>query len=330
MMSGDLTYRVFRDDDLPGVLRLWAEDSGWGALTAETWRQWYVDTPYGSALTLVALDEAGEVVAQEVLMPARLAVGDREVPALRLSAPILRRGLRQGTLFDGDHPALALYARARAVAADRGYAVVYMLPERSWLPVLRALPRLLPTVPALAVAEYPCVAAPLAESGRAAASRDGLRAYRVREFGAEYQTLWEAARRDFPITCGVARHPERLRFRHASNIVLEVQSARGTLVGFAVVKVRGALLQDVLARAPDELADVIAVALRWLASERSEFAETRPRQLIAMDMPVLRPALRAAGFEPLDHHFAFACGTLDVAIPATAIAPDTWYLTPGD
>ncbi len=37
-LKGAVTYRLFRESDLPGVLRLWETASGWGALTADTWK----------------------------------------------------------------------------------------------------------------------------------------------------------------------------------------------------------------------------------------------------------------------------------------------------
>jgi hypothetical protein len=328
-VTAELIYRQCRDEDLPGVLRLWAEDSGWGALTPETWRQWYVETPCGAALTMVAVDQAGEVVAQEVFMPVHLVVGEREVRALRVSAPILRKELRRAVL-DPTHPALVLVERAMSLAAESDYAVAYALPEPAWLPALRAAPRILPSIPRLAVADYPCVAATLEEPRSAAVDRAGLRVERMRDFGAEYDAFWESARRAFPIRCGVARRAERLRFRHGQHILLEMRGRGGALAGFAVIKVRNALLQDVLARTPADLTDVIGAALTWLAGSDGELAQSGAPQLKAMETPALRAALRALGFEPTGHRFAFAGGALDPTIPTDQIAPDRWYLTPGD
>ncbi len=38
-MSAAITYRPFQEKDLPGLLRLWEEESGWGALTPEQWHK---------------------------------------------------------------------------------------------------------------------------------------------------------------------------------------------------------------------------------------------------------------------------------------------------
>ena len=96
-MQDQLTYRLFEDADLPGVLRLW-DEAGWGTLTPEQWREWFVDGPQGPSLVTVAIDERGEVVAQEVFAPSRAVVRGREIRALRLSAPILREQIRGESL----------------------------------------------------------------------------------------------------------------------------------------------------------------------------------------------------------------------------------------
>src|ERR1044071_6194688 len=101
-MREQLTYRLFEDDDLPGLLRLW-EEAGWGTLAPEQWRAWFVDGPPGPSLVTAGVDGRGEVAAQEMFAPSRAVVGGREVRALRVSAPIVREALRGGSLRDGAH-----------------------------------------------------------------------------------------------------------------------------------------------------------------------------------------------------------------------------------
>src|ERR1044072_6653543 len=139
-MHEQLTYRLFDDGDLPGLLRLW-EEAGWGMLTPEQWREWFVDGPQGPSLVTVAIDEQGEVAAQEVFAPSRAVVGGREVRALRFSAPIVRERLGGSSFRDGTHPVFGLFKAAEAVAAERGVAVGYRLPEHGWLPIFRLAPR---------------------------------------------------------------------------------------------------------------------------------------------------------------------------------------------
>ncbi|HEV2763433.1 MAG TPA: hypothetical protein VGV38_10695, partial [Pyrinomonadaceae bacterium] len=139
-MSERLTYRLFEERDLPSLLRLW-EGAGWGALTPEQWRSWFVETPNGQALVVVAVDASGEVVAQEMFMPSRVWTEGREVRALRFSAPILNKELRGESLRRAEHPTVELYKVAAREAARAGFSVVYSLPEYAWLPVFRLAER---------------------------------------------------------------------------------------------------------------------------------------------------------------------------------------------
>jgi len=203
-MQEQLTYRLFEDEDLPGLLRLW-EEAGWGTLTPEQWREWFVDGPQGPSLVTVAIDERGEVVAQEVFAPSRAVVGGCEVSALRFSAPIVRKGLRGGSLRDNAHPVVGLFKAAEAAATERGFSVVYSLPEHAWLPIFRIAPRF--GIRPFAQAAYSCAALPLeaAQAPEIELATRGFVARGVTEFGEEYEHLWREAKESFPIDCGVVR-----------------------------------------------------------------------------------------------------------------------------
>jgi hypothetical protein len=329
-MSGRLTYRPFEERDLPGLLRLW-EGAGWGTLTAEQWREWFVETPNGPCLIVVAEDSAGEIAAQEIFTPARLAVGGREVMGLRFSAPILRADLRGESLRRGEHPIIGLYKAAACEAARRGFAVVYSLPEHGWLPIFRLVPKF--GIPPFAEATYPCAALSLEGSAveTAVATSEGLEAGPVAEFGAEYVELWEGARSSVPVECGVVRDPHWLRFRNGGRLALEVRDSRdGSLVGYTATKRQTGLLADALARTPEELAGVIGETARWLARERGRLAPGGLTHLKAMRTPALAPALDALGFEPTDFKFAFTCNTFGPALATADVAPERWYVMPGD
>lgn len=337
-MAGHLTYRLYREDDLPGLLRLWEEETDWGVLTPEMWRQWYVDTPHGPCLVVVAVDENGDIAGQEVFTPSRVIVGDRQVHALRLSAPILRKDLRRASILSMNHPVIGLYIAGMNAAVERGYGLVYALPEYTWLPFFQRLPRFA-DIDSLSFAskknlyaKYACVASPIAPvipdtSGEASKFSARL----VTDFGAEYEALWQSARNTFPITCGVVRHPKWLRYKNTGHIALEVRDTRdNTLIGYTATKKQTCLLVDILARRPADLTPVLAATLNWLATEQADTGVGGMDCLKVMETPMLRPALRALDFAPVDYKFAFVCDPLDSCLPLEAIAPERWYITPGD
>lgn len=328
-MHEQLTYRLFEDEDLPGLLHLW-EEAGWGTLTPEQWREWFVDGPQGPSLVTVGIDGRGEVAAQEVFAPSRAVVGGREVRALRFSAPIVREGLRGGSLRDGAHPVFGLFKAAEAAAAERGFSVVYSLPEHGWLPIFRVATRygILP----FAQAAYSCAVLPIAaaESAPVELAALGLVARGVDEFSEEYEQLWREAKESFPIDCGVVRDTAWLRFRNSGRIAVEVRErTSGRLVGYSATKKQTGLLADLLARERGELKNVIAATLRWLNDERS----TLPSDLThlkVMHTPPLAPAIEALGFTPIDYRFGFTCKAFDPALTLADVAPERWYILPGD
>ena len=329
-MREQLTYRLFEEGDLPGLLRLW-EEAGWGTLAPEQWRAWFVDGPQGPSLVTVGVDGRGEVAAQEMFAPSRAVMGGREVRALRLSAPIVSERLRGESLNNGAHPVFGLLRVAEAEAAARGFSVVYSLPEHAWLPVFRRLPRF--GLRPFAEAAYACASLPL-EAARAPEVERAARGFEARgvaEFGDEYDQLWQEARGSFPIDCGVVRDPGWLRFRNSGRIAVEVRErANGQLAGYSATKRQTGLLADVLAREPGSLKNVLAATLRWLDAERPAAVPAQLTHLKVMRTPALAPALDALGFETNDYKFAFTCNTCDPALTPDDVAPDRWYILPGD
>lgn len=314
-MTQQLTYRPYQPDDLPGLLRLWEQETGWGSLSAETWRQW-METPYGPCLVMVAHDAEHGVVAQEVFTPTLVAAGGREVPAFRLSAPILSRSLRKASLRDLKHPVLELFVASLEEARQRGYGLFYALPDRAWVSVFR-LHASFPT------AELPCAAPP---EGLTAMDRN-LVVAPVTEFGTEFETLWEAAAAANPFVC-VVRRPDWLRYRNDDHLVLGVRrSGQGALVGYASVKRRTGLLMDLLTAHPDDVAPVLSAVCVWL---REAQAGTPAAALQVMETPLLAPALCALGFEPVDYKFGFIVGALHADVPPEAASTERWWIMPGD
>lgn len=326
--TGRLTYRLFEADDLAGVLQLWERESGWGTLTAETWRKWYVETPYGPCIVAVAADEEGEILGQLVFTPAMVTIDGTMVKGLRLSAPVLAPRLRGTARSILDHPVARLYRVGIEEARARGHSVVYAFTQSAWLSFFRSGVRM--GLPPFADAEYPCLARPFAPPPPASLSR-GCVASRITQFGEEFHALWETARTSFPIHCGVVRKPGWLDYKNSSHLTLEVRDPEdGVLVGYSAMRARDGLLMDILARRPAHLTTVLAATLEWLASRSGDPSLGGVDTLKAMASPQLERALNTLGFEPVDYLFAFVCNPLEAELALEEIAPERWYLTPGD
>jgi hypothetical protein len=86
---------------------------------------------------------------------------------------------------------------------------------------------------------------------------------------------------------------------------------------------------DLLAREPGGLKNVLAATLRLLDAERASLPAGLTH-LKVMRTPALGPALDALGFESDAYRFAFTCNTFDPALTLNDIAPERWYILPGD
>jgi len=149
-------------------------------------------------------------------------------------------------------------------------------------------------------------------------------------YGPEYDDLWATALDRFSIACGVVRSPASVRYKHGGNLVVEVRAAGDdALVGYAAVKRQTSLLVDLLARSPADLSAVLGATRDWLALAPDGIA-LKKTGLKAMETPVLSSTLETLGFTPVDYRFAFVCTPLDPSISADAVAPERWYIMPGD
>lgn len=325
----DLSYRVFQEEDLPGLLSLW-EEAGWGSLSPRQWREWFLEGPQGPCLIAVAVDRHGEVAGQEVFAPSRVSVAGREVRALRFSAPILRKEFRGESLRRSTHPVFGLYKAALAAARESGFEIVYSLPEHALLPIFRLFGPF--GMPGFDATTFGCVQLPLeppALSGLASFARS-VEALPVARFGEDHEELWHSARQSFPIACGVVRDAAWLTFRNSGRFALEIRDAvDGSLVGYSATKRQTGLLADLLARRPEHLTAVIAATAVWLEAQRRRGKLGDVAHLKAMRTPALAPALQALGFEPIDYKFAFACSILN-GVSGPGAAPAHWYVMPGD
>lgn len=333
--TAPLTFRLATAADVPALDALWADDAGWGGLTAAQWRSWYVDTPYGECPVAVAVDADGSAVGQLAFTPARVLVDGAEVPALRLSAPILRRDLRR-TLLDATHPVIGMYDAVVHDAVRRGVALVYALPDPAWLGFFGWAARRDLAYADFATAEFACRSRDVRDDV-AGVRAHGWTTERVAAFGPEFDAFWDAtatgaeAHGGVGPRCAVVRRAAWLTFKHGGagvRVALRERRA-GRLAGYAVVRRSDGLLTDVLAHDAAAYAPLLAGALREVARAHAG-GDAIPPHVRALDTPALRPALDQCGFVPVDYRFAFACVPLPGGPLAARVAPTRWHLAGGD
>ena len=309
-----LAYRPYLNADLPGLLALW-EASGWGAMDEATWRDWFLTTPHGPAIVIVAVD-GDDILGQMVFTPALLDAEGGPYRAVRLAAPILHPSIRRGSARSREHPAVRLFFAGMDAAASAGFDVIYAQPERVWLAFFRwgfAAEH-------FATIELGCSA----RTVEAAALPSGWRAEPATAFSEAHRALWEAARGAFPIACGVQRTPPWLRYRIGAHAVVEMWQG-DALRGYVAVRDDG-LVMDAVAATPAALAEVLAATVPAAAA----FPDRSFSALKVMRTEAWAAPLAQAGFGEEPYSFVLAVCPLSERFPAAAADPAAWYAVPAD
>lgn len=324
----DLTYRLYRERDLPGLLRLWEEETPWGRLEEDTWREWYMDTPYGESIISVSIAPNGEVVGHIAFSPRLLHVGGRQIDALRMSAAIVEPRYRTSKLRDRRHPMASLLTTAVAAAADRGYGVIYALPAPRLIPWFRWLGQ--SGIAPFTVSEFPCLEIVDVEKAVGSVGGLGLVAGSITTFTEEHEHLAVAAAETFGTTCMAVKQEEWLQWRNGGHARVEIRDpAAATLVGFATVRPEDGLLMDLVTPSRGMLEPVLRTLLRWLPVGSAAW-DPEVHGLKVVGIPSIEPVARELGFAPVSYTFGLAGCRLDATLPDAILDLDRWYLWPGD
>jgi hypothetical protein len=328
MTTASVTYRFASEADIPRLLRLWQEVGEWGPLTAEEWREWYRETPAGPTSVIIAEDQrTGEVGGQFVFIPSLLSINGREVCGARPSAPILTPALAAAMreVAPHEHPIASMYTHAVNVLRDRGYALVYMLPDPRWLRAFQMMPY-------LRCASFPLWSRPL-PLGELLPLGPGYTAGPLTTKDARVDALWHKTAGLHG--CLIVRDTRTLPWKigDPSYVVIGVER-RGELVGLVASQHKGEhqwLVCDLLAADNGPSVRALLAAAANLAHARAMTgSSTEPiRKVGVLVTAALEPAARELGFTRDDYEFPLAVHVLDSSL-ADEAAPERWYVSAND
>lgn len=329
-MAARITYRLFQDGDLAELMRLWAEETDWGSITAEEWSAWFRYSPFGESIIMVAIDQSGVVVGQIMVVLHDVVIDGKRIRAARLIAPILRSDHRMSSMLTLKHPIVEMTKSLVEVAASEGIELIFAIPEYNWFKWFRFMGRFgLPAFPTAEFAHYRISV----EEARASLSERPLRtaASSADTFGNDFMTLWNEARQELPLSCCTVRTPAWLDFMSERLRILAVRDKQtGSLVGYSSLHLTKCTLMDILARSREDFTEVLGATLFWLINEYEATPESGLNHLNVLDTPLLHPALDDLRFSREKDKYAFAYKSLNSAIPDEAIAPGRWFLALGD
>lgn len=327
-MITELTYRLYQDKDLPQVLRLWEQSSGWGAITEEQFSRWYLKTPYGPCIIVVATDDTDAVIGQLVFTPSLVHIDGKNVNALRAQAPILEENFQNVRLTHEDHPIYALFREGITTATRQGYSLVYLFPASGWTPILKSLPK--HGLPEMQPTAFSCFTISLQdESTYNNDYGDQYVTIQSTKFGEEYDQLWNDAAEQFPITCGVVRNADWLNWKLGRFSVFEIRNTNTKrLNGYVAVKRDSGLIVDMLSKTKQDLVtnlNLVVGALHQSNPDRITTNWTELKGMYSSMFQILFQQLSTINFS-----FAFGCCSLTAAIKPEQIAPARWYMMPND
>lgn len=328
MQVASLTYRFYQNKDLSGVLDLWEKHSGWGGITEQQFYDWYINTPHGQCIIVVAEDDGNKIIGQLVFVPAKLSLEGKEVNALRLSAPILHPDLRQISLRSYDHPVMMMVRKGIDVAKQKGFDVLYCLPAYGWTGMIKLLPEFV--LPNIHTASYACAEISLKDDStwRKSAGTDCFISL-VDQFNIDHNKLWEEAVTKVPVKCGIVRNSLRLQWKISHHLVIEIKDSDG-LVGYAAFKKRDGLLIDLLARTAKDMEKVLLASIKAMHFKNESRLTTSFETVKIMLSSHLKNIIQEIDYRSNNFQFAFACCPLQEFIDKKNIDPENWYIMPDD
>lgn len=321
-----LNYRNFEESDIDGILKLWKEESGWGEITLDQFNDWYINTPYGRSIVVVAADDENKIVGQIVYSPSRMIVDNVEIKSLRASAPIIDSNIRQANLRTFDHPAFGLIKKGFEIATEKGFQYIYTFPSYGWLGMLQLFPRLMPN-PCETVS-YDCFAISLEDTETFSSLKNDHHVIIASDITKEYDELWQDAIKEMPIKCGIARHSKWLKYGIGPQLLLETRTAADNkLLGYITIKKDTGLITDILARNAGDLKHVFNSSLHAMhhQSKKIPVAFTHLKGMLTKN---IEPIISENGFSLDSYRFAFGGYLLDTTIDFEKIKAENWYMTP--
>lgn len=316
--------------DLPGLERLWRDETDWGEQTLQSLHRWFMEAPFGKPRIVVARDDrSGAIVGQFRFMPALVSIDGREVRAHRPFGTIITKEMREGMASTNplDQPAVAMYLRAVQELQARGEALIYMVPDPRWV-------RMFKMFEFLQTGSFPLWSRPVPLAEPLPLGK-GFEAGALTAWEPEaVDRLWEASRALHG--CMAVRDAATLKWKlaQARYIVTDVRR-NGELAALVASRAKGDrqwLVCDLLAAdaGPALRAAVAAAANVAHAESLARTGDRGIRKVAVLATSVIEPVVRELGFERDAYDFPIVTHVLDGSLQSEEVAPSRWYVSAND
>jgi hypothetical protein len=326
-----LEYRMSSEADEAALVQFWSDHGGWDRVNAAAWTHRLMRPPFGKAAIVIAFaPDTGEIRGQFAFIPSKISLNGTEVAAVRPFAPILHKDQRVsllGTVVNPlRHPALAMYQFGVDQLRVSGIGVLYMLPDPSWIRLLRMFPR-------FQNGSFPLFSRPVPLANPIPLDR-AYRVVQVTLSGAEVDRLFALSVKLHG--CQMVRDSRSLPWKIGGGDyeIIGVEHSE-KLVGLVASRLKGDrqwLICDLLVADAGTSLRATLAAVCNLAHERAQTATPdQPIQKVAiLATPVLEPILREVGFARDEYDFHLLVEILNPVVDKADVAPERWYLSAND
>ncbi len=320
--------------DLPGLERLWQDETDWGEQSAEL-KRWFMEAPFGKPSVVVASDgQTGKPVGQFRFMPMRISVNGRDVSAVRPFGTIVTKEAHEAAGARGvlDNPIARMYLRGADEFRARGAGLMYIVPDERWVGLFKRWALALKMFK-IKYASFPLWSLPLPLTSGLLPLGDGFTASALTNWD-EVDQLWETSRQLH--SCMAVRDAGALRWKLAQAIFTVTAIKRdGQLVGLVASREKGDrqwLICDLLAADDGAALRATLAAAANVAHDESlaRSGANELRKVAVLATPVMEPAVRSLGFVRDDYDFPLVVHVLDKSLPADAVRPERWYVSAND
>lgn len=326
-MAGNLTYRFYQEEDLPTLVRFWEEETKWGKITAEQWRQQFLENPYGEpTITLLTKADTGEVLGQFIFIPYLLCVNGREVMAFRPFAPIITKAARG--FLGGAHPIVEMYWHGVKGLQARGGSLIYMVPDPRWRRIFRMY-----SFPFVLSGSFPLWSLPMPLAAPWPLD-DGYTMKPLQVWDQRVDELWDKASRLHG--CLVLRNSKTLAWKIGKgDYTVTVVEYKGEMVGLVASQQRGDrqwLVCDMLfADAGDSLRNTLIAVTNVAHSETILPDREKPiRKVAVLATQLMEPVVSSLGFVRDNYDFPMIIHILDSALSKEDLDTTRWYVSGND
>ena len=230
-----LTYRIFNENDIPGILSLWEKFSGWGEISEKQFKDWHINTPNGPCTIVIAQTQDGEIIGQMVFRPTMVLINGSKVVGYRVMAPILNNNFRESDLRSYDHPSHCMIRLGNAHAIANNIQVIFFSPSIGWVPILKVFPGY--GLPDTQVALFDCIGIDVSKINADKANETELLQVETGIISEKYEKLWERFIVNCKINNAISRSADWLQWRRGDDLILEANDVETQeLKGVVIIK----------------------------------------------------------------------------------------------